>query len=383
MLVRNVGMAMYTDAVQFGGKDVPEAFLDLFMTVLAGLHDLNNQHPTESNSRNNNIYIVKPKLHGPSEVRLNVSMFAKVENIFALPPNTLKIGIMDEERRTSANLSDCMREAKDRLFFINTGFLDRTGSEIRASFYAGAMQPKKLLESATWRLEYERQNVDIGIQCNLNKSGQIGKGMWAIPDDMCGLLNQKHNDLLAGGSTAWVPSPTGATVHAIHYHLLDTNCVQRRLFAMRRRVPEASLGRLLTPPLIDKADLSTAVVSENVRNAVQAILGYVGRWVEKGVGCSKVPDLAGVGKMEDRATLRISAQLLSNWLYHDVISTENLKEEFQRIAKIVTEQNNGEVDLSDGSFAFTAGWELATGGEHDEYTEKILHKYRRLVKNKH
>jgi len=380
LLVRNVGMAMYTDVVTFQGKPVPEAFLDLFMTTLAGSHDLANSHPTNSNSRKKSIYIVKPKLHGSEEAKFNVDLYAQVEEIFKLPPLTLKIGIMDEERRTSANLSRCIYEARERVFFINTGFLDRTGSEIRASFHSGIMQPKKQLETAVWRMEYERQNVDIGILSGLNRCGQIGKGMWAIPDDMKTLLDTKQNDLLAGGSTAWVPSPTGATIHALHYHLLNVKCVQARLFARRRRDEVASLRRLLTPPLIDREKLTTEVVAHELKSAVQAILGYVGRWVCKGIGCSKVPDLAGVGKMEDRATLRISAQLLSNWLFHGVITHGDLEAEMKRIAVLVAEQNGGEIDLSPDSYAFKAGQELAMGGEADEYTETILHKYRRLVK---
>ena len=406
MLCRNVGMHMYTDAVQYkdvaSGSwiDVPEGMLDCWFSTLAAMHDLakcgigpgkgeSAQASTSpGNSRAGSFYIVKPKMHGSDEVALTVELFSKVEMAFGLPALTVKIGIMDEERRTTVNLKRCIQEAKERLIFINTGFLDRTGDEIHTSMCAGPVVPKKAIAVAEWRTSYENWNVDVGMETGLVGRGQIGKGMWAEPDDMLGLLSSKGNHPRSGATCAWVPSPTAATLHAIHYHLNSVSGAQSRIQSMRRRT-SSSLLSILRPPLATKS-LEGSIVTNELDECAQLILGYVVRWVEFGVGCSKVPDLRNVGKMEDRATLRISSQLLANWLHHGVLQESDVRDAFARWAAVVDRQNSGDhsyrpmcADL-DGSIAFQAGLDLCLSGISlpNGYTESILHAARRNEKDK-
>lgn len=413
MLCRNVGMHMYTDAVQIKSittgnwEDVPEGMLDCWFSTLAAMHDLAKSGVTSStsstsstatttttttstirNSREGSFYIVKPKMHGPEEVALTVEVMARVEMAFGLPARTVKIGIMDEERRTTVNLKRCIQEARHRLIFINTGFLDRTGDEIHTSMRAGAVVPKKMIAVAEWRKAYEDWNVDVGMETELVGKGQIGKGMWAEPDDMSGLLASKGNHPRMGATCAWVPSPTAATLHAIHYHMNSVSSAQSRIRSMRRRTT-ASLDSILRAP-IATSTLSTKDVKNELDECAQLILGYVVRWVEFGVGCSKVPDLNNVGKMEDRATLRISSQLLSNWLHHQVITLDQLKGAFTKWASVVDGQNASDAQYRpmcadlEGSISFSAGVDLCTQGMSlpNGYTESILHAARRSEKKK-
>ena len=392
MLCRNVGMHMYTDGVQIkeAGKwiDVPEGMLDCWFSVLAAMHDLSKKGSSPSNSRQGSVYIVKPKMHGSEEVALTCELFQAVELAFGLPPMTVKIGIMDEERRTTVNLKRCIQNARERLIFINTGFLDRTGDEIHTSMCAGPVVPKKQIAVAEWRTSYENWNVDIGMETGLVGKGQIGKGMWAEPDNMSGLLSSKGNHPRSGATCAWVPSPTGATLHSIHYHLNSVTSAQLRIQSMRRRT-NASLQSILRPPLATKKPTGM-VVSQELDECAQLILGYVVRWIEFGVGCSKVPDLNNVGKMEDRATLRISSQLVSNWLHHGIVSETDVHTAFSKWASVVDRQNSNDKEYRpmcadlDGSIAYQAGLDLCMKGTTlpNGYTESILHQARRDEKEK-